>query len=254
MANAPILVFDIETIPDLSTGKRLYPELADLPDKDAMTALVAMREAEAGNPFMVQPLHAVACFSYLWLDDNTIKLGSFCQETMSEAQILNRVLDAFGKKPIIISWNGAGFDLPVLLYRMTYHKLNARAITHAGFKDKDYLNRYSSMHLDLMDKFSFGAWGNKQKLDVVASLCGFAGKGQIDGRAVLPMVQQGQWYDLAVYCESDVLNTYLLYLRYQLLIGNINHQQHDQHYVQLLSYLKTLKNDNGQLRHERFFV
>lgn len=253
MANAPLLVFDIETIPDLSTGKRLYPEIAQLSDNDAMTALVAMREAEVGNPFMVQPLHEVACFSYLWMDGTTTLLGSFSQETMSESQILARVLNAFAKKPVIISWNGAGFDLPVLLYRMAHHQLNARAITHAGFKEKDYLNRYSSMHIDLMDKFSFGAWGNKQKLDVIASLCGFAGKGEIDGRAVLPMVQTGQWRDLEIYCESDVLNTYLVYLRYQLLIGMIDHQEHDRLYQALLTYLKTLVNSDGQLRHGRFF-
>lgn len=252
MTTAPILVFDIETIPDLSTGKRLHPELGSLSDTDAMTALVALREAEVGNPFMVTPLHQVACFSYLWLDGATMRLGSFNQETMSEMQILGRVLDAFAKKPIIISWNGASFDLPVLLYRMTHHQMNARAITHAGFKDKDYLNRYTSVHIDMMEKFSFGQWGNKQKLDTIASLCGYAGKGEIDGRDVLPMVQNNEWGKLAIYCESDVINTYLVYLRYQLLTGAMDNNSHTAQCKQLFDYLNTLYNDNQTLRHQRF--
>lgn len=252
MTTAPILVFDIETIPDLSTGRRLYPELDGLSDTDAMTALVALREAEVGNPFMVTPLHQVACFSYLWLDGATIRLGSFSQETMSETQILGRVLDAFAKKPIIISWNGASFDLPVLLYRMTHHQMNARAITNAGFKDKDYLNRYTSVHIDMMEKFSFGQWGNKQKLDTIASLCGYAGKGEIDGRDVLPMVQNNEWEKLAIYCESDVINTYLVYLRYQLLTGMLDNDTHQQHINALFDYLATLVNADGEHRHKAF--
>lgn len=252
MTTAPILVFDIETIPDLSTGKRLYPELSVLSDTDAMTALVALREAEVGNPFMVTPLHQVACFSYLWLDGATIRLGSFSQETMSETQILGRVLDAFAKKPIIISWNGASFDLPVLLYRMTHHQMNARAITNTGFKDKDYLNRYTSVHIDMMEKFSFGQWGNKQKLDTIASLCGYAGKGEIDGRDVLPMVQNNEWEKLAIYCESDVINTYLVYLRYQLLTGMMDNNTHQFHINALFDYLATLINKDGEHRHKNF--
>lgn len=249
---APILIFDIETIPDLRTGRRLYPKLVELSDTDAMTALVAMREAEAGNPFMVQPLHEVVCFSYLWIDDKTTHLGSFSQKSMSEAQILGRVLDAFAKKPLIISWNGAGFDLPVLLYRTTHHKMNARAITHAGFKDKDYLNRYTSVHIDMMEKFSFGAWGNKQKLDIIASLCGLAGKGEIDGRDVLPMVQAGEWQKLIDYCESDVLNTYFVYLRYQLLTGAMDLNTHSAKFAHLIDYLATLTHSDGTLRHGQF--
>lgn len=54
---APILVFDIETIPDVATGKRLYPELAGLSDNDAMTKLMALREQDVGHPFMPLPLH-----------------------------------------------------------------------------------------------------------------------------------------------------------------------------------------------------
>ena len=67
MISTPILVFDIETMPDIQTGKRLYPELADLGDDDALTALIALRHAESGTEFMRLPLHKIACLSFYGL-------------------------------------------------------------------------------------------------------------------------------------------------------------------------------------------
>lgn len=155
---SPILIFDIETIPDLDTGRLLY-KIDELNDDDAMTALIALRHAEAGNDFMRLPLHKVACLSFLWIEDGNFILRSLSLDKMSESEILNTFLRAFTKKPTLISWNGAGFDLPVLLYRMAHHKINAAALTDAGVQKYDYLHRYSEKHLDLMDKFTFGAWG-----------------------------------------------------------------------------------------------
>lgn len=248
---SPILIFDIETIPDLDTGRLLY-KIDELNDDDAMTALIALRHAEAGNDFMRLPLHKVACLSFLWIEDGNFILRSLSLDKMSESEILNTFLRAFTKKPTLISWNGAGFDLPVLLYRMAHHKINAAALTDAGVQKYDYLHRYSEKHLDLMDKFTFGAWGNKQKLDTIASLCGFAGKGDVDGSQVVPMVQAGKWQELTTYCESDVLNTWLIYLRWQLLTGKIDYKQHETLIQDTHNFIRSLINTDGSLRHEQF--
>lgn len=254
MTNTPILVFDIETIPDLQTGKKLY-DIGKLDnDTDAMTALIALRHAETGNDFMPYPLHQVACLSFLWVENNQFTLRSLSLDKMDEAQILSTFLRAFAKKPTIVSWNGAGFDLPVLLYRMAHHKIDASLLTNAGIQKYDYLYRYSEKHIDLMDKFTFGAWNNKQKLDTVATLFGLAGKGEMDGSHVVPMVQEGRWHELSVYCESDVINTWLVYLRWQLLTGKITHDVHESLYQETLSFMQTLVDDDGRLRHERFLV
>lgn len=250
--NTPTLVFDIETIPDIATGKKLYPSIGELSDDDALTALIALRQAEAGNEFMRLPLHKIACLSFLWVDNGNFTLRSLSLDKMDEAQILSTFLRAFAKKPMLISWNGANFDLPVLLYRMTHHQINASALVNAGAQKYDYLHRYSEKHIDLMDKFSFGAWGSKQKLDTIASLCGFAGKGDIDGSQVVPMVQAGQWQKLTTYCESDVINTWLIYLRWQLLMGKANSQHIHQLSQATQDFVHTLTNDDGSLRHPRF--
>ncbi|OOR87398.1 3'-5' exonuclease [Moraxella caviae] len=252
MPNTPLLVFDIETVPDVATGKRLYPDIRALPDDDALTALIALRHAEAGNDFMRLPLHKVACLSFLWFDQGSFNLKSLTLNEHSEDEILRIFLRAFAKKPTLISWNGAGFDLPVLLYRMTHHRLNAAALTNAGFKQNDYLNRYSEKHIDVMDRFTFGAWGNKQKLDTIASLCGFAGKGDVDGSQVVPMVQRGEWDKLANYCESDVLNTWLIYLRWLSVNGKITHDDESALIAHTYDFIGRLTDDDGNLRHQRF--
>lgn len=250
--NTPTLIFDIETIPDIETGKKLYPTISELPDNDALVALIALRQAEAGNDFMRLPLHKIACLSFLWVEDGKFTLRSLSLDKMSEAQILSTFLRAFAKKPTLVSWNGANFDLPVLLYRMTHHQINASTLVNAGVQKHDYLYRYSEKHIDLMEKFSFGAWNSKQKLDTIASLCGFAGKGDIDGSQVVPMVQAGEWQKLTIYCESDVINTWLIYLRWQLVMGKADGQSIRQLTQATQDFVHTLKNDDGSLRHPRF--
>lgn len=252
MNDVPILVFDIETVPCLDTGRRLYPELASLNDEDTLSALIHIREAEAGNSFMRHPLHKVACLSFLWVENGNFTLKSLALDKMHEKDILSIFLRAFSKKPTLISWNGASFDLPVLLYRMAHHGINAAAITQATNKYQDYLNRYSDKHLDLMDKFSFGVWSNKQKLDTIAALCGIAGKGDVDGSQVVPMVQAGDWDKLTTYCESDVLNTWLLYLHWQQLNGKLSQTDFSTWQDATQRFLTTLSNHDGSLRYAAF--
>lgn len=250
-ATSPILVFDIETVPDIETGRRLYPKLKNLTDDDALTALIALRQAEAGNDFMRLPLHQIACLSFLWVDNGSFTLRSLALNNFSEAEILATFFRAFTKKPILVSWNGSGFDIPVLLYRALRHKISAPALFNSSNKP-DYLYRYGEMHVDLMDKMSLHNGYNKQKLDTIAALCGFAGKGEIDGSQVVPMMQNHDWQKLTTYCESDVLNTWLIYLRWLMLTGKADLDGCELMIDQTHQFVSTLTNPDGSLRHERF--
>ena len=248
---SPILVFDIETIPDIGTGRRLYPELKDLSDDDALTALIALRQAEAGNDFMRLPLHKIACLSFLWVENGEFSLHSLALDRLTEADILRKFFRAFAKKPVLVSWNGSGFDVPVLLYRALHHKISAPALFNSANKP-DYLYRYGEMHVDLMDKMSLYNGYSKQKLDTIAALCGFAGKGEIDGSQVVPMVQSGDWQKLTTYCESDVLNTWLIYLRWLILTGKADLDGCEMMIAQTHEFVSKIKNADDTLRHERF--
>ncbi|AKG17706.1 3'-5' exonuclease [Moraxella bovoculi] len=248
---SPILVFDIETIPDVETGRRLYPELKDLSEDDALTALIALRQAEAGNDFMRLPLHKIACLSFLWVENGEFSLHSLALDRLTEADILRKFFRAFAKKPVLVSWNGSGFDVPVLLYRALHHKISAPALFNSANKP-DYLYRYGEMHVDLMDKMSLYNGYSKQKLDTIAALCGFAGKGEIDGSQVVPMMQSGDWQKLTTYCESDVLNTWLIYLRWLILTGKADLDGCEMMIEQTHEFVSKIKNPDDTLRHERF--
>ena len=58
-------------------------------------------------------------------------------------------------------------------------------------------------------------------LDELASLYGFPGKMGMSGAKVWDAYQAGQIQDIRHYCETDVLNTWLVYLRFQLMRGHI---------------------------------
>ena len=128
--------------------------------------------------------------------------------------------------PQIISWNGGGFDLPVLHYRGLIHGINASRYWDLGEDDKEfkwnnYISRYHARHLDLMDVMAmFNARANAP-LDDLAKLCGFPGKLGMDGSKVWDAYKAGGIEDIRNYCETDVANTHLVFLRFQLMRGHL---------------------------------
>ena len=58
-------------------------------------------------------------------------------------------------------------------------------------------------------------------LDAMARLCGFPGKLGMDGSEVAAAVARGELADVRNYCETDVLNTYLVYQRFRLMRGEL---------------------------------
>jgi predicted PolB exonuclease-like 3'-5' exonuclease len=64
-------------------------------------------------------------------------------------------------------------------------------------------------------------------LDQVARLAGFAGKLGMDGSQVWAAFHAGRIGDIRSYCETDVLNTWLVYLRFQLMRGVFDRDGYD---------------------------
>jgi predicted PolB exonuclease-like 3'-5' exonuclease len=128
-----------------------------------------------------------------------------------------------------VSWNGGGFDLPVLHYRSLLHGLVALRYWELGEDDREYkynnyINRYHARHLDLMDVLASYQSRANAPLDDVARLCGFPGKLGMDGSQVWDAYSRGQLAEIRNYCETDVLNTWLVYCRFQLLRGALSHE------------------------------
>lgn len=258
----PILVFDIETVADIDAARRIYPQLADLNDADTLSALTAIRTQEAGHDFMRLPLQRIVCISALYIKDGKLSLFSLTADKFSEKDILAKFFRAFSDLetlPQLISWNGSGFDIPVLIYRAMQYDLSAPWLFEEGERIKNmrfdnYVNRFHTRHLDLMDRFSQYGASRREAMDVVASLYGLPGKTDVDGSMVGALVSSGDWQTLSIYCESDVMNTWLIYLRWLRLTGKLSSSDFDAWQQQSYDHLAKYTQADGSPRHQDFIA
>ena len=127
----------------------------------------------------------------------------------------------------LIAHNGAGFDLPVLHYRALLHGVQSPRYWETGDEDRsfrynNYLSRFHWRHLDLMDVLAGFQNRARAPLDAVATMLGFPGKMGMAGDKVWDCFLGGGIREIRNYCETDVLNTYLVYLRFQHMRGHLD--------------------------------
>ena len=130
--------------------------------------------------------------------------------------------------PRLVSFNGRGFNLPMIMARAMCYDLSAAAYFETNDRDnnkskwENYRSRYDGrFHLDLLDHISdFGAVRGL-KLDHICASVGLPGKYDVHGDQVLQLYYGGEQAKIDEYCRSDVLNTYWLFLKYELLRGKI---------------------------------
>jgi mannose-6-phosphate isomerase-like protein (cupin superfamily) len=94
------------------------------------------------------------------------------------------------------------------------------------FKWNNYISRYHTRHLDLMDLLAMFTGRANAPLDEMARLCGFPGKLGMDGSKVWQAWRDGQIASIRDYCETDVANTWLLYCRFQLINGRLSQEEY----------------------------
>ncbi len=229
----PTLVFDIETIPDTDGLRVLYDLPADTSAEDVGNIALHQRRQHNGSEFLPLHQHRVVAISCALREGDNFKVWTLGATDASEKEIIQRFYDGIDKyKPNLISWNGGGFDLPVLHYRGLINQVNACCYWDMGEDDKDfkwnnYISRYHARHLDLMDLLAmFNARANAP-LDDLAKLCGFPGKLGMDGSKVWDAYKAGKIEEIRNYCETDVANTHLVYLRFQLMRGQLNQQSYE---------------------------
>jgi predicted PolB exonuclease-like 3'-5' exonuclease len=243
----PILAFDIETIPDCAGLRRLHALPDSLPDREVAEIAFQKRRAQTGSDFLPPHLQRVAVISCVLREGEGLKVFSIGEPEADEKEALQRFYDGIEKLvPQLVSWNGGGFDLPVLNYRALMHGVAAPRFWDQGEDDRDfrynnYVSRYHSRHLDLMDVLAMYQPRNNAPLDEVAQLAGLPGKIGIGGAAVWPAYLEGRTAEIRQYCEADTANTYLLYLRFQKLRGVLTEAQHGKECALLRGALEKLK-------------
>jgi predicted PolB exonuclease-like 3'-5' exonuclease len=178
----PILAFDIETVPDCAGIRRLYGLADALPDSEVAEVAFQKRRAQSGSDFLPPHLQKVVVISCVLRDSEGLKVFSIGEPERDERTSIQKFYDGVEKYvPQLVSWNGGGFDLPVLNYRALANGVSAPKFWDQGEDDRDfkwnsYLGRYHSRHLDLMDVLAMYQPRNNAPLDAVARIAGFPGK------------------------------------------------------------------------------
>jgi len=228
----PVLVFDIETVPDIASVRKLRGLGPELPDRDVAAMVLQLRRQAVGHDFLPLHLHRVIVISCALRDRDSFKVWSLGGSGEAEGEIIQRFFDGIEKyTPQLVSWNGGGFDLPVLHYRGLMHGVRAPRYWDTGDDDREfrynnYISRYHMRHCDLMDLLSMYQPRAVAPLDEIAQLLGFPGKLGMDGSQVWDAYQAGRLAEIRNYCETDVVNTYLIFSRFQAMRGAVTAEQY----------------------------
>jgi predicted PolB exonuclease-like 3'-5' exonuclease len=237
------LVFDIETVPDVALGRRLYG-LEGLSDEQVAKAMFALRRQGSGGDFLPLEQHRVVAISCVLRSRDGLTVWSLGEPGTPEAELVQRFYDGIEKySPDLVSWNGSGFDLPVLTYRALLHGVQAARFWETGeedpaFRYNNYLSRYHWRHTDLMDVLSSFQGRGRASLSNMATLLGLPGKLGFDGSQVWEAFQAGNLVGIRRYCETDVLNTWLIWLRFAQLRAALSREQHAEEVTRVKNYLR----------------
>ena len=240
MSEQSVIAWDLETVPDLAAAARML---------DVPNATEAEVRQALGAGFPKHPLHKIVSIGALvasrqpagWRID---ALGAPHIGERTESELIDAFVEKIGRlRPQLITFNGHGFDLPVLRYRAMVNRVAA-----GGLQVRPYFHRYSDDALDLCDALGSFASGAKVKLDEISKILGLTGKPDgVDGSRVEAMVLAGQIEEVARYCESDVLNTYRVWLVYELFRGTVTLKELDWSEAQIRDFVATRKSANPYL-------
>ncbi len=259
MQHQTLFVFDIETIYDTAAAKVLTDEKSDnIEDLRKALEDYHLKITDGNNSFPRQPFHKVIAISFLEakiLHDGKgehyelISLRSGSKVDSDEKTLIEGFFQYLGKtKPRLVSFNGRGFDLPVLKYRAMLHGVSAHWLYHLGDKWNSYNSRYSiDWHCDLIDALSDFGSSARCRLNEICAVFGYPGKIGVDGSMVSGLYDAGKIKEIRDYCETDVLNTYLVYLRYMYHRGDITKESYNEAIKGVVNFLDNKKQEAAHL-------
>lgn len=238
------LVFDIETVPDIELGRRIHG-LAGLSDAEVAKAMFARRRQENGTEFLAHEQQRIVAISCARRADDKFIVWSVGDLSSPEEELVRRFFDGIEKySPELVSWNGGGFDLPVLHYRALKAGVQAERYWETGdadqtFRYNNYLNRFHWRHMDLMDVLS--AYQNRARasLEDITALLGLPGKLGFSGAQVWEAYLAGNLDRIRRYCETDVINTYLVYLRFELMRARLTRERYGEEVERVRTFLRS---------------
>jgi predicted PolB exonuclease-like 3'-5' exonuclease len=230
-----LIVWDLETIPDLK-GFAAANGYSGGSDDEVRAAM--------GDKFPKHIFHSIICIGALvavkedgcWA---VTALGAPHVGDRPEKALISSFVDRIAElSPQLVTFNGSSFDLPVLRYRALVHSVAA-----PGLSSRSYFNRYTEDAVDLCDVLSSFNSQCKVTLHELCRVMGLPGKPNgISGADVDKYYRDGRIREIAEYCESDVVNTYRVWLRYELFRGRLSDAEFQASEGALLDFVKARGN------------
>ena len=237
-----ISIFDCETIPDYELIRTTF-DVGKLDEYEAIVKAQEIYQESHNSTFLPLPYHRVVAISAVIADEfgNFIKVGDFGNGSDNEEDIIRHFFSFVEEKnPKLVSFNGRGFDMPMLLiramrYNLSFYSYFDQDNPQLGkSKWTNYRQRYAEeFHTDLLDSLgSFGAVRNL-KLDTICTMVGVPSKYDLSSDQVFELFYRGEIDKIREYCQSDVLNTYWIYLKYELLKGRLTIEDYRRYLVNM---------------------
>jgi len=226
-----VIVWDLETIPDLKGFAAANGH--DGKSDDEIRAAM-------GDKFPKHIYHSIICIGALIAhrENDYWRVGALGAPHVGErpekeliASLVARISDL---TPQLVTFNGTSFDLPVLRYRAMVNGVAA-----PGLSMRPYFNRYTEDAVDLCDVLSSFSPQGKATLHELCRVMGLPGKPEgMSGGEVEKYYRDGRIREIAEYCEGDVVNTYRVWLRYELFRGRLSDTQFQASEASLIEFIK----------------
>jgi len=220
-------VVDIETRIEKTLVRAVYFPHAEISDAEAYERARQLLKEEQGNDFFPLSFHVPISIAVGQVnEERVLTTVEILQENdYSEAALIRAFWQRLERFPgALVTFNGRNFDLPVL--ELQALKYGCQAQRYFSGKAR---NRYAEEgHYDLYDFLTnYGAHRLRGGFNVLAKMIGLPGKMAIDGSMVQQLWEDGRLGDIHRYCRHDVIQTYFLFLRVELMRGRLTQAQYE---------------------------
>ncbi|KAA6230147.1 3'-5' exonuclease [Campylobacter sp. LR264d] len=240
-----ICVFDCETIPDTTLIKKIYGFDGD--DLEISQMAQSVQKEKTGSEFLPIPFHKIVSICAVICDKfgRFIKVDNINGEN-EEEMVKNFFHFVNKRRPRLVSFNGKGFDMPVLILRALKYNVKAHAYLDTSEKWNNYRTKYAeNKHCDLLEILSNFNSSGRMTLDSICSMANLPGKYDISGDKVMELYYNNKLDKINEYCESDTLNTYMLFLKYEFIKGYVNEEDYMNYLFKMSEYLQKNKKERG---------
>lgn len=223
MNNFKYLVYDMETIINKTLLNKVLYGGQGLTDEEAYQAQLA-ELAEEGKEFVNPAFHKPFSIAVVAVaEDFTIsKIKVLGDLEKSVASMVAEFWDIYAKRfPVLVDFNGKGFDARVL--ELWAFQLGLTIAPKNYFDKFGARNRFSELHLDLHEFLTnSGAIRYRGGLNLFSKMLGKPGKMETKGDMVQQLYESGDFFKIDDYCLGDTMDTYFVFLRTRVLMGQLS--------------------------------